>query len=238
MKLKVPDFAELDACIVDLDGTLVDTLGDFEVALNHMLATLDRPPVNRELIRQLVGKGSEQLIRAVLAHVELQRGVAGFVASQELFQRAWGAYQQHYLIINGQHSTVYPGAVEGLQSLRAAGLRLACLTNKPTAFARALLQGKGLAGYFSQVFGGDAFERRKPDPLPLLRTCEALSSLPANTLMIGDSSNDARAARAAGCPVVLVSYGYNHGQPVQAVDADAVIDGIDQLVWPRIAGGR
>jgi phosphoglycolate phosphatase len=88
---------------------------------------------------------------------------------------------------------------------------------------------KGLSGYFVVVFGGDAFERKKPDPLPLLKTCEALGSLSAHTLMLGDSSNDARAARAAGCPVVLVSYGYNHGEPVSAVDTDAVIDRLDRL---------
>jgi phosphoglycolate phosphatase len=138
MNLKRPEFPDLDACIVDLDGTLVDTLGDFELALNHMLGTLDRPPVTRTVIEQLVGKGSEHLIRSVLAHVELQRGVLDFVASDDLFQRAWGAYQQHYLRINGRHSTVYAGAIEGLCALRAAGLRLACLTNKPTAFARPL----------------------------------------------------------------------------------------------------
>jgi phosphoglycolate phosphatase len=80
------------------------------------------------------------------------------------------------------------------------------------------------------VFGGDAFERKKPDPLPLLRTCEALGSQPAHTLMLGDSSNDAQAARAAGCPVVLVSYGYNHGQPASEVDCDGVVDRLDQLI--------
>ena len=78
-------------------------------------------------------------------------------------------------------------------------------------------------------FGGDAFERRKPDPLPLLKTCEALGTAPEHTLMIGDSSNDARAARAAGCPAVLVSYGYNHGEPVAAVDTDGVVDRIDAI---------
>jgi phosphoglycolate phosphatase len=116
-----------------------------------------------------------------------------------------------------------------LDRLAARGLKLACLTNKPTAFAVALLQAKGLARYFEQVFGGDAFERRKPDPLPLLKTCEALGCAPAQTLMIGDSSNDAQAARAAGCPVVLVTYGYNHGRPVAEVGADATVDRLDQI---------
>jgi phosphoglycolate phosphatase len=121
------------------------------------------------------------------------------------------------------------GCARGLLALRSRGLRLACLTNKPTAFARPLLQAKGLDGYFSEVFGGDAFDRKKPDPLPLLKTCEALGSKPARTLMIGDSSNDAQAARAAGCPVVLVTYGYNHGEPVRSVDADGYLDSLDEL---------
>lgn len=117
---------------------------------------------------------------------------------------------------------VYPGVVEGLQRMRAAGWRLACLTNKPTAFAQDLPD-------FEVVFGGDAFHRKKPDPLPLLKCGEALAPAPAETLMIGDSSNDALAARAAGCPVVLVTYGYNQGVPVQAEDADGFIDRLDAL---------
>ena len=80
--------------------------------------------------------------------------------------------------------------------------------------------------FFEFTFGGDAFERKKPDPMPLLKTCEALGTEPARTLMIGDSSNDARAARAAGCPVLLVTYGYNHGEPIRAVDADGYIDSL------------
>ena len=230
------DGARLDACIVDLDGTLIDTLGDFEVALNHMLATLSRPAVSRAVIEQLVGKGSEHLIRSVLAHVEAQRGNPGFVVSSALFDEAWQAYQRHYRLINGRHSAVYPGVVEGLRALQGAGLRLACLTNKPGAFARPLLQAKGLDSFFTAVFGGDAFERKKPDPLPLLKTCEALGSEAGRTLMIGDSSNDAQAARAAGCPVVLVSYGYNHGQPVRAVDADGYLDSLADLA-PRLRDG-
>ena len=205
------------AAIVDLDGTLVDTLGDFEDALNRMLRELSLRSVERSDIERMVGRGSEHLIRSVLQHVG---------ADALLWDTAWLSYQQHYLAINGQYAAVYPGAVEGLTQLKVRGMRLACVTNKPTNFAVPLLEAKGLAPFFDVVFGGDAFERKKPDPLPLLKTCEALGSKPAQTLMIGDSSNDAAAARAAGCPVVLVTYGYNHGEPVCAVDADGFLDSL------------
>ena len=210
----------LEAAIVDLDGTMVDTVGDFEVALALAFADLGHTPVSRAFISRTVGKGSEHLIACALAETG---------APVALYEQAMSRYQHHYLAINGQHSAVFGGVVEGLQALRAAGLRLACLTNKPTAFARPLLAHKGLDGYFEQVFGGDAFARKKPDPLPIIETCKALGTLPAQTLMVGDSSNDAAAARAAGCPVALVSYGYNHGQPVALAGADAVIDRLDQL---------
>jgi phosphoglycolate phosphatase len=207
----------LQAAIIDLDGTMVDTLGDFAAALNQMLRDLACRGIDATAIEQMVGKGSEHLIRSVLAHVN---------ADASLYERAWQSYQTHYLAINGQHSAVYAGVAEGLNALKAAGLRLACLTNKPANFARPLLAAKGLDGYFDFVFGGDAFERKKPDPLPLLKTCEALGASPARTLMVGDSSNDARAARAAGCPVILVPYGYNHGEPVRGVDADGFADSL------------
>ncbi|HSV53512.1 MAG TPA: phosphoglycolate phosphatase [Burkholderiaceae bacterium] len=221
----------LDAAIIDLDGTMVDTLGDFVVALNRMLEDLRLPGVERALVQRLVGKGSEHLIRSVLVHVLAGQGKdAG--EPDALFAPAWARYQKHYLEINGLHSAVYPGVLAGLDALKQRGLKLACLTNKPTAFARPLLAAKGLDGYFSAVFGGDAFERKKPDPLPLLKTCEALGAVPGRTLMVGDSSNDAQAARAAGCPVVLVTYGYNHGEPVRAVDADGWVDSLEELREP------
>ena len=210
----------LRAAIIDLDGTLVDTLGDFEVALNRVLAELSSTGVTRAFIEHTVGKGSEHLIRSALREVGAQ---------PQLYERAWALYQQRYGAVNGLHARVYPGVVEGLGRLRLRGWKLACLTNKPTTFAAALLRHKGLDGFFDVVFGGDAFERKKPDPLPLVKTCEALGVPCEATLMVGDSSNDARAARAAGCPVVLVSYGYNHGEPVGAVDADGVIDRLDRL---------
>ena len=213
------------AVILDLDGTLVDTLGDFEVALNGMFGDLQLPPIQRDEVAPLVGQGSEHLIRAVL-----RRALPTSPSRDDaLYEPAWQSYQRHYRAINGQFATVFSGVVAGLQFLQSLHLPMACLTNKPTTFAKELLLQKGLTPYFSHVFGGDAFAKKKPDPLPLLKTCETLGMAPAQVLMVGDSSNDAQAARAAGCPVCLLTYGYNHGQPVRQVDADGFLDSLAQL---------
>ncbi|WP_404300742.1 phosphoglycolate phosphatase [Alicycliphilus denitrificans] len=229
--MTAPGLQGIDAAIIDLDGTMVDTLGDFAQALGGMLEDLQLPAIEPACIEHMVGKGSEHLLRSVLNHVLTQAGKAPDASEIEaLYARAWERYQHHYLVINGRYSSVYPGVQQGLMALRGAGLRLACLTNKPAGFALPLLRAKGLDGFFDHVFGGDAFERKKPDPLPILKTCAALGTLPARTLMVGDSSNDARAARAAGCPVALVTYGYNHGQPVREVDADGYVNALRELV--------
>jgi phosphoglycolate phosphatase len=212
--------AGFDAALVDLDGTLVDTVGDFEAALVSALAELGLPAVPRAFVRDSIGKGSEHLIAQTLAAV-------GAPAAQA--PALWRHYQRHYLAINGRHSAPYPGALAAMRELRAMGLRLGCVTNKPGAFVGPLLALTGLAPLFELAYGGDAFERKKPDPLPLRRACEALGTEPARTLMVGDSSNDAEAARAAGCPVVLVSYGYNHGRPAAEARPDALIDSLAEL---------
>jgi phosphoglycolate phosphatase len=231
------DLSLLDAVIVDLDGTMVDTVDDFVEALGLMLDDLGLPRVCADVVASKVGKGSEHLVSSVLDHVITPAASAQLAIKKiaidaqaaALYERAFNLYQQHYADINGRHSAVYPGVPEGLAALRQRGLRLVCLTNKPTAFAKALLAAKGLDAFFETVFGGDAFERKKPDPMPLLKTCEHLGTTPVRVLMVGDSSNDARAARSAGCPVVLVTYGYNHGEPVRAVDADGFIDSLAEL---------
>ena len=228
----------LDAAIIDLDGTMVDTMGDFLVAVNRMLHDLGYGPVDRAVVALRVGKGSENLVNSVLNYAVAQSIPAQEAINNEAkFESALRLYQQHYRAINGQYAHVYPGVIEGLQSLKLSGLKLACLTNKPVGFAHELLKLKGLDGFFSEVFGGDSFESKKPDALPVLKTCEALATPAVKTLMVGDSSNDAQAARAAGCPVVLVTYGYNHGKPIRRVDADGFIDSLVQLA-PLCSSGR
>jgi phosphoglycolate phosphatase len=217
----------LRAAIVDLDGTLVDTVSDFAAALSSMLAEIGHPGVDADFVRRTVGKGSAYLVRAALAQAAADPGA---------FDAALARYQHHYRAINGRHSSVYPGVVEGLDALAARGFKLACLTNKPHAFALELLRRKDLSRHFEHVFGGDSFARGKPDPLPVTLTCAALGTEPAATLVIGDSINDVQAARGAGCPVVLVSYGYNHGLPAAEAGADAVFDRIDEIDWPRGQG--
>lgn len=208
------------AVIIDLDGTMVDTAPDFHVAINRMRAEFDLAPLPIDTIIEFVGKGSENLMRRVL-------GVDYAAADVEAqFERAMAAYQRHYLAINGQFSSVYAGVVEGLDALRAKGLRLACVTNKPISFAIPLLEKTGLAPYFELVYGGDSLPKKKPDPLPMLTVCSDFSLLPEQVIAIGDSSNDAEAARAAGCRVLTVPYGYNHGQPVQAIDSDGIVNSL------------
>ena len=237
MTLSAPSAtSSFQAAIIDLDGTMVDTLGDFVVVLHHTLADMGCHPlevarVSREFVSQVVGKGTDDLLRRSLAHAwGLPDDHPDAVAA---VPEAWAHYKQHYERLNGQHAEVFAGVPEGLAQLCALGVPLACLTNKPTAFAEQLLTIKGLRGHFAQVFGGDAFERKKPDPLPLLKTCEALGVPPSQTLMVGDSSNDAQAARAAGCEVLLVTYGYNHGHDITEVPALAHVGRLDEVDWAR-----
>lgn len=219
------------AVMLDLDGTLVNTLGDFDLALNGMLAEQQWPAVDRAFIARTVGKGSPYLIRQTLLHLGLGQGG---VVDEALYERAHASYQQHYERINGQASELYAGVAQGLAQLHAAGLPLACITNKPTQHARDLLQMLGVAHYFACVHGGDFFARRKPDPLPLIETARLLGCEPAQALMVGDSVNDSLAAHGAGSPVLLVRYGYNHGEPIEGVPAQGYLHSLADV--QRVAG--
>lgn len=207
----------LRAAILDLDGTMVDTAPDFLAAINRMRAEFDLAPLDLATITRLIGKGSENLIRHVLA-----TDFAPEEAAQR-FDAALASYLRHYLTINGDHATVYPQVAQGLDALRAKGLRLACVTNKPIAFAIPLLESHGLRDRFEIVYGGDSLPAKKPDPLPLLQVCVDFGLSPKQVVAIGDSSNDAQAARAAGCRSLTVPYGYNHGHSVQSLDTDGIV---------------
>lgn len=208
------------AAIIDLDGTMVDTADDFTAALNATLGRLDTTATNREEVIGYVGKGSEHLIRCMLG--------ARFSAMEAAakFDDAIAIYQSEYARINGQHSTVYPDVLEGLKALRALGLTLACVTNKPHRFAVELLAKFELAAYFKVVLGGDSVAQKKPDPLPMLVACERLDVLPREAVAIGDSENDALAGRAAGMATLTVPYGYNHGKSVHSIKSDGIVSSL------------
>jgi phosphoglycolate phosphatase len=130
--------------------------------------------------------------------------------------------------VNGQFAELFPGVIEGLDAFKAKGLRLAVVTNKPCQFAFPLLQAKGLTGYFDLILGGDSLPQRKPDPAPMLHVAQQFGLAPNEILAIGDSSNDAMAARAAGMPVFLVPYGYNHGEPIDQSPSNGIVSSIAQ----------
>jgi phosphoglycolate phosphatase len=208
----------IKAVIIDLDGTLLDTAADIHAAINHMRADLGLAPADAGFVRDSIGKGTEALVRKVLA-IDLDAD-----AISARFEGAHTAYLRHYARTNGEFATLYPGVIDGLEAMKAKDLRLACVTNKPYSLAKDLLKKTGLSSYFEVVYGGDSLSKKKPHPLPMQKACEALDASPEQTVAIGDSSNDAEAARAAGCWVLTVPYGYNHGQPVQEIESDGIVE--------------
>ncbi len=207
---------------IDLDGTLLDTVPDLAAAANAMLTDLGLPPRSDEEVRGFVGRGIANLVSRCLT-----RATAPDAATQSHAEKL---FRSHYRECNGRRSTPYPGVLAGLKGLCALGLPMAVITNKAQAFAEPLLVSTGLAGYFAFTVGGDLLTERKPHPLPLLHACQRLGSLPAANLHIGDSRHDAESARAAGCPVFLVPYGYNEGGDVRKLDCDAIVATLEDAV--------
>jgi phosphoglycolate phosphatase len=203
--------------MIDLDGTLADTIPDLAEAANMMLRELGRPALEPALIRTFVGKGIPRLVERVLA------GTLEGRAEDALFARALPIFERCYAEVNGRRTVIFPGVREGLQQLQAMHLPLACVTNKAERFTLALLDQLQLASSFEQVIAGDTLPQKKPDPQPLLHACRGFGIVPGDMLMIGDSANDVEAARSAGCPVFCVDYGYNEGQDVRELDVDAIV---------------
>ena len=212
------------AILFDLDGTLIDTAPDIAAAVGATLRDLDRPLLHASEVRSYIGRGVDVLLHRVLT------GARDGSAALDVHRQAREVFLDHYDTHNGRTAVVYPGVREGIAHARRLGLRLGCVTNKYQGFSESLLAQVGLADAFELVLGGDALPKGKPDPLPLLHAASLLGIDPAACLMIGDSSNDALAARAAGMPVVLVDYGYSEDQPVGSIDCDAVVGSIDDVV--------
>ncbi len=213
----------LKAALLDLDGTLLDTAPEIAAAANAMLAGQGLPALPAATVRDFIGQGIPRLVERCLQ-------AAGLPLACERLEPALRSFGAHYAKLNGTMSRPFPGVVAGLERLRAAGLKLACVTNKAAAFTGPLLAKTGLAPYFDAVVTPDRMGARKPSPEPFLRACEALGAAPREAAVIGDSENDAAAARAAGCHLILVSYGYNEGRDVRALACDGVAEAFGEAV--------
>ncbi len=220
MKPSIPLPLAVEAVVIDLDGTLLHTAPDLAEAANRMLAELQQPPIAETLITTFVGNGVSRLIKRVLTlDMDGEPDAA-------VFARAQPIYEKHYAEVVSLSSHPYPDVVAGLKALKKTGYRLACITNKSEKFTIPLLKDTGLYDYFELILSGDSLPRRKPDPLPLLHACEKFGVTPDKMLLIGDSLNDTQAARAAGCHVFCVPYGYNRGADVRDLEPDAVVESI------------
>jgi phosphoglycolate phosphatase len=208
------------AIALDLDGTLLDTIHDLAAAVNALLADLGHAPLPQDTIRALVGKGMANLVQRALAKA---RGVPPAAIDAATRDSALARYQAHYAALLGRGTLPFPGMIEGLDALCAMGFPLAVVTNKASRFVAPHLEHAGIAHYFALVIGGDTLPTRKPDAGPLLHVAAAFGVPPARLLMVGDSVNDVAAARSAGCPVLVLPYGYNEGEPVQNLEADGIV---------------
>ena len=212
------------AIIFDLDGTLLDTLPDLARAANLMLAELGLSQVEESTVRAYIGDGAVRLVKRVLTgNWEREPG-------KLLFDRAMPIFNRHYREGVARETRPFPGVVEGLEAFRAKGFPLGCITNKPEMFTLPLLDETGLAPYFDLVVSGDILPRKKPDPMPITYACGFFGARPERVVLIGDSANDCKAAHAAGCPAVGVTYGYIPGGDVRSLGFDAIVGSLDEAV--------
>ncbi len=203
------------AVLFDLDGTLLDTIGDLAEAANRMLAELGRPRRTQDEIHSFVGKGIPNLVRRCLTE--------NAKATEDEIEAAVTVFRRHYHSVNGASTRIYPGVMETITALRARCIKLAVVTNKAEAFTLPLLERMGIAAHFDTVVSGDTLPVKKPDPAVLHLACDRLGVAARDALMIGDSANDALAAQRAGMPVLLVTYGYSEGMPVDTIECDGLL---------------
>ena len=212
--------------MLDLDGTLVDSVPDLAIAVDQMLTELDRPKAGEAKVRDWVGNGASMLVaRALSDSLEPQ----ACHQEGELYEAAYLAFLKAYAESNGRYAQIYPGVEAALEKWTQQKIPLAVVTNKPMLFTKALLKSLRLSRYFHFVVGGDSLPQKKPDPAPLQHIMNQLEAAPEACWIIGDSKHDVQAGRAAGCKVAAVTYGYNHGENIADSEPDLLVDRIDQL---------
>ena len=209
--------------MIDVDGTLVDSVPDLAYCVDQMMIRLEMPIRGEERVRHWVGNGGPRLVERALTD-ELD----GF-PSQEAFDKAYPIFLDLYAQNSSVRSTLYEGVIEGLDYLKSKDCLLGCVTNKAEQFTLPLLKSLGIIDYFGIVISGDTLEKKKPDPLPLIHGANFFKINPKECLMLGDSVSDVKAARAAGFQIICMSYGYNHGNNIADENPDLVIDSMNQL---------
>ncbi len=209
--------------LIDLDGTLIDSVPDLAYCVDEMMKQLDMPVRGEDAVRNWVGNGVQRLTERALINA-----VDG-MPDQDLMDKAYPIFLELYKDNNSQRSRVYDGVVEGIQWLKDNGYRVACVTNKAEAFTVPLLKAKGLHDLFEVIVSGDTCAEKKPHPMPLLHAAAQLGVEPDNALMIGDSRSDVKAARAAGFHIFCMTYGYNHGEDIRDYHPDVVMDSFTEL---------
>ena len=209
--------------LIDLDGTLVDSVPDLAYCVDAMMAELGLPGRGEAAVRNWVGNGVERLVQRALVN-DLDGD-----PDPGLYARALPVFMRLYQDNTSQRSRLYPGVREGLDQLRAGGYRVGCVTNKAERFTLPLLRDKGILDTFELVVSGDTLAQKKPDPAPLLYAARHFGVAPSEALMVGDSRSDEKAARAAGFRIVCMTYGYNHGADIRDEGPDLVLDRLDEL---------
>lgn len=209
--------------LIDVDGTLVDSVPDLAYCVDEMMKQLDMPVHGEAKVREWVGNGVERLTRRALI------GQLDGEPDDALFEKGYPIFMDLYAENTSKRSTLYPGVAEGLVYLESSGIKLGCVTNKAAQFTIPLLKDLGIHDKFEIVISGDTLAKKKPDPMPLLHGAEFFKVKPENAMMLGDSVSDVKASRAAGFQIVCMSYGYNHGVDIRESSPDAVIDSMVEL---------
>lgn len=212
-----------DMILIDLDGTLVDSVPDLAWCVDEMMKAIGREPHGQDKVREWVGNGVERLVRRALV------GQLEGEPSDADFEKAHPIFLELYADNTSKRSELYPGVREGIDWMKSQGLKLGCVTNKAAQFAAPILENLGLADDFSILVAGDTLKEKKPHPAPLLHAAEFFDVPAERAMMLGDSISDVRAARAAGFQIVCMTYGYNHGVDIRTADPDAVMDSMTEL---------